>query len=71
MITFFSYLTTFLMILGIACLYALLISVPIWLLWNWVGVDVLHLSSITLLQALGLALLSQCLFGCRSTAKSS
>jgi hypothetical protein len=45
-----------------AVIFALLLAIPVWLLWNWVGVEVLALKHITLLQALGLAWLSALLF---------
>ena len=47
-------------------LFCLLISIPVWLLWNWIipvvfpGEGIAH--SITLLQALGITLLCGCLF---------
>jgi hypothetical protein len=49
---------------------ALLISIPVWLLWNWVAVTVLGLKSITVLQALGLSLLSAILFKSTSISAS-
>lgn len=50
--------------------FALLLAIPVWLLWNWVGVDVLALKHITLLQAFGLSWLSALLFK-SSSSKSS
>jgi hypothetical protein len=50
-------------------IFALLMSIPVWLLWNWVAVAVLGLKEITLLQALGLSLLSSFLF--KSSSVSS
>lgn len=49
--------------------FALLMSIPVYLLWNWVAVAVLGLKEITLLQALGLSLLSSFLF--KSSSVSS
>lgn len=49
---------------------ALLASVPIFLLWNWLMPVIFGLKEITLLQALGLSLLSSLLFG-QKTASSS
>jgi hypothetical protein len=57
-----------LVLLGLAVL-ALILSIPVWLLWNWVAVSVLGLKSITLLQALGLALLSSFLFKSSHSSK--
>jgi hypothetical protein len=69
---------TFIKILGVAFLavftiavLALIFSIPTWLLWNWVAVTVLGLKEITLLQALGLTLLSSILFKSSSTGSSS
>jgi hypothetical protein len=50
---------------------ALLLSVPVWLLWNWVAVAVLGLKEITLMQALGLSLLSAILFKSSSISTKS
>lgn len=52
-------------------LLALVLSVPVWLLWNWVAVAVLGLNEITLLQALGLTLLSSILFKSGSVSSKS
>jgi len=51
--------------------FAILLAIPVWLLWNWVGVDVLALKHITLMQAFGLSWLSALLFKSSSTSKSS
>ena len=50
-------------------IFALIMSVPVWLLWNWVAVTVLGLKEITLLQALGLSLLSSFLLKSSSVSK--
>lgn len=44
---------------------ALLVSVPTWLLWNWLIPPIFGLPDITLLQAFGLLALTSCLFGRR------
>jgi hypothetical protein len=49
-------------ILFIGGLLALFMALPVWLLWNWVCVDALHLPSLTFLQSFGLALLCALLF---------
>ena len=48
---------------------ALVFSIPVWLLWNWIVVGTLHIfpTELTLVQALGLNLLSACLFKSSST----
>lgn len=54
------------LVLLLLVIMALLISVPLWLLWNWLipvvfpGEGIAH--SITLLQAFGIALFSGILF---------
>jgi len=53
------------------CLLAILMAVPVWLLWNWVAVAVLGLKEITLLQALGLSLLSSFLFKSSTVSSKS
>jgi hypothetical protein len=69
---------TFIKIVGVALLavfaitvLALILSIPVWLLWNWVAVAVLGLKEITLLQALGLTLLSSILFKSSSVTTKS
>lgn len=53
-------------------IFAVLLSLPVWALWNWVGIDVLGLHHITLLQAWGLLVLCGCLFkSSASVSKSS
>jgi hypothetical protein len=49
-------------VLFIGGLLALFMALPVWLLWNWVCVDALHLPSLTFLQSFGLALLCTILF---------
>ena len=41
---------------------AILIALPVMLLWNWVMPEVFGLTTLTFKQALCLALLSKCLF---------
>lgn len=54
--------TTFLGGLFVGIIVALLLGLPVYLLWNWVGVDVLHLPTITFFQAIGINLLCSFLF---------
>ena len=58
----FKFLAIILGIIGLISILALFMSVPTWLLWNWVGVSVLGLKEITLVQALGIQLLFSILF---------
>ena len=48
--------------LMIAGLIALILSLPVWLLWNWLMPAIFGLTQIKLTQALGLLLLSNLLF---------
>jgi len=43
-------------------LRSLFMALPVWLLWNWVCVDALHLPYLTFLQSFGLAFLCTLLF---------
>ena len=47
---------------------AVVMSLPVWLLWNWLMPEIFGLKEITWLQALGLLMLSGCLF--RSSGSS-
>lgn len=58
-----------LVIVGALVLWAVLLTVPVWLLWNWVAVDVLALPTLTLLQAGGMTLLCAFLFKSSSSSK--
>lgn len=49
-------------VLGIVFALAVLLTVPVWLLWNWLMPAVFGVAKVTLLQALGLNLLSSILF---------
>jgi len=49
----------------IAGIFAAAVSLPTWLLWNWLMPGVFGLPSISLVQAFGLLLLSGFLFGSR------
>ena len=49
---------------------AALWALPVWLLWNWVGVKILSLPHITLVQAWGILTLSGCLFKSSTASKS-
>ena len=59
------------MVLGTIFGMSLVFSIPIWLLWTWIVVGVLHIFPVPLtwIQALGLNLLASCLFKSHSTEK--
>lgn len=50
------------LIIGAIILVAVIITVPLYFLWNWLMPTIFGLNKITLLQVLGLALLSSILF---------
>lgn len=54
-------------VLFLGGILALFMALPVWLLWNWVCVDALHLPALTFLQSLGLALLCTILFKSNNT----
>ena len=50
-------------IVGILVVIAVLVSVPVWLLWNWLMPGIFGLPHIGFWQSLGLLVLSRILFG--------
>lgn len=58
-------------LLALVAVIALLTSIPVWLLWNWLMPAIFGLKSISFLQALGLCVLSGLLFksSCNSSSK--
>ena len=50
----------------IAAIFAAAVSIPTWLLWNWVMPSVFGLPSVSLAQAFGLLLLIGFIFGSRN-----
>jgi len=53
----------------VACSF--LMALPTWLLWNWLVPEIFGLKTITLLQALGLNVLSGILFRLRTSSGSN
>jgi hypothetical protein len=49
-------------VLALIVIVTLLITVPVWLLWNWIAFGIFGLPKLTLLQSLGLVLLTSLLF---------
>jgi hypothetical protein len=47
---------------------ATLMSIPVWLLWNWLMPEIFGLKTITIIQAFGVSVLSAFLF--KSSCKS-
>lgn len=46
----------------VGLLIVVLLTIPMWLLWNWLMPTIFSVTKITLLQALGLNILSSMLF---------
>ena len=58
-------------VIGYAVIIALIMALPIWILWNWLMPVIFQLPTINIAQALGLSLLSGCLFGWRNKSKKN
>ena len=65
-----KYLIVGLGIVALIVIIALLVSIPVWLLWNWLMPAIFGLKTISWLQALGLSVLCGLLFK-SSTSSSS
>jgi hypothetical protein len=57
-----KFITVVVFATGVFVLIALLSTIPIMLLWNWLMPDLFHLAQIDFWQALGLGVLSGLLF---------
>jgi hypothetical protein len=55
-------LTAFVVWVGLFVAFVILLCIPVWLLWNWLMPTIFSLPEITLLQSLGIMLLSSILF---------
>ncbi len=62
-------LLTFLLMLLLQSLIAVVVALPTWLLWNWIAVTVFELPAMSILQTFGLLLLLSFLFGRKLTVK--
>ncbi len=49
----------------VAAIFAAAVSIPTWILWNWLMPDTFNLPRISLFQSFGLLLLSGFVFGSR------
>ena len=49
-------------VVGYVVVLAVVLALPIMLLWNWLMPDIFGLCTINFWQALGISLLSECLF---------
>tara|TARA_R110000782_G_scaffold57334_3_gene119997 strand:- start:8275 stop:8478 length:204 start_codon:yes stop_codon:yes gene_type:complete len=66
-----QFLLTLLIVPLLQVLVAAIATLPAWLLWNWIAVDVFELPDISLLQTLGLILLLGFLLGSKLTIEQS
>ena len=57
------------LMVGVLIAATLLVTLPIYWLWNWLMPELFGLQTLTFWQALGVALLSSCLF--KSASSSS
>jgi len=55
----------------VTALAAAVLTIPVYYLWNWLMPEVFGLTTLTFWQALGISLLSGCLFQRGSSSKSS
>lgn len=58
-----EFIVTGLAFVGLIILVAALLTFPTYFLWNWLMPDIFNLPKVSVLQALGLNLLSGVLFG--------
>ncbi|MDO8622682.1 MAG: hypothetical protein Q7R52_00375 [archaeon] len=57
------------LVIGVVIAFALLLTIPTWLLWNWLMPIIFGLPKVTILQTLGLLLLVGFLFGSKGGSK--
>lgn len=58
----------FMVVLGV--LLSFILAIPVWLLWNWLMPEIFGLTTLTLVQAWGVSLLSSFLFKSTSVKSS-
>lgn len=58
-------------VIGYVVIIAVVMALPVMLLWNWLMPVIFHLPTINFFQALGVNLLSGCLFGSGRRSKKS
>ena len=71
LITASAYLLATAMVFGGVFLFCALVSLPFWLLWNWLIPNIFGLPEITLLQAFGLWILITLLRSSTSSLKNN
>ena len=57
-----NFLIGTLVVIGAIVLIGLLLTIPTYFLWNWIMPDVFGMNKITMIQALGITMLSGILF---------
>ena len=58
-------------IAGSIVIVAALTALPVYYLWNWLMPEIFGLSTLTFMEALGVTLLTSCLFKSSSSSSSS
>ena len=53
-----KFLVLVLWVVALACVFAAIGALPVWMLWNWLMPNIFSLPAVTLAQAFGLLLLS-------------
>ena len=64
-------LTAMGLVVGVLIVVTLILTLPIYWLWNWLMPELFGLQAITFWQALGVALLSSCLFKSASSGSKA
>ncbi len=62
---------TLLLAVLLQAIAGLIVTLPTWLLWNWIAVSVFSFPSMTLIQTFGLVVLMGLLFGTKLTVNRS
>jgi len=58
-------------VIALVVVIALLVSLPVWLLWNWLMPEIFAVKTISWFQALGISILCGLLFKSSASAKKS
>ena len=66
-----KYVESFLILTGLILLYTLIMGFPVMLLWNWLMPLIFGLKKISILQSIGLVLLSEILLKSSSNLKQN
>jgi hypothetical protein len=66
-----KYVESFLILTGLILLYTIIMGFPVMLLWNWLMPLIFGLKKISILQSIGLVLLSEILLKSSSNLKQN